>query len=182
MKIATSIWTGVALLAMAQTAQAVPPKPTGKFAFMLFNQCEAKINTTTANTYLKDGGGTDIAVRTLRLAPQIGVGGISVNNGYITFSPSAVGSSSGNVLLSGQTLVEGGSLRVNNDGRAMTSGPQPNINGTYSFTDTTFTITIPGEGAQAFAMTHANNSKTFYLVRREDARCLTAITATRVAP
>lgn len=167
MKFATIAAVSIAVLAMGQAAQAVAPKPSGKFAFMGFAQCEARITTS------KDPQGDVIAVN----HPQSGL--LSIENGYITFTPQTVGASKGNVLIQGRTMVEGGSLRVNNSGFAMQSVAEANISGTYEFTDTTFTITIPQEGALQFAMTHANAGRTVYLVRREDARCLNAITATK---
>lgn len=176
MKIATSILTGAALLAMAQAAQAVPPKPTGKYAFMGFNQCEARFNFSIRN-YTTPGAGTDVGVKMISPAQS---GTLSAETGYITFTPSTVGASSGNVVLTNRSQAQGGALRINNSRFPWTGGSEADLNGTYSFTDTTFTITIPVQGTFTFAMTHANAGKTFYLVRHEAPDpCLNAITATK---
>lgn len=161
MKIVTSIWTGITLLAMAQAAQAAPAV-SGNYALMSFTQCEAKFTTTT--------NGTAITSVNPSQSGELGIG-----VGIITFPVTAA--SSGNASLA-MSNVSGGSLRINLTGNAMATHPEA-VSGTYSFTDTAFTFTPTGEPAMTWTMRPGNGVRTLYMVRRENARCVNAVTATK---
>lgn len=168
MKIAMLVGVGAALLGLAGTAQAAPPKASGKYALMIFTQCEARITTTGS------------PVTSVNLAQS---GELSVGVGSFTFP--AVAASSGNASVE-MVIVAGGSLRVNNSGNAMAPHTETHA-GTFAFTNTTFSFDAAGATpamtwTARFADISVGVARTIYLVRREDARCVNAITATRQAP
>jgi hypothetical protein len=163
MRVAGSLLTIAATLAMTHSVMAAAPKPAGKYMFMSFSNCEANVRTA------RDPQGDIISV-----VPQ-NSGVLSASVGYMEFTPASPGASNGQATMTA-TMVEGGSLRIDGSGFAMRQRPD-NHSGAYSFTDTTFTF----EG-MTFVMTHANNGRQVYLLRRENARCLNAISATRVLP
>jgi hypothetical protein len=170
MKIPMRVLTGVAaaVLAMAQTAQAAP-KVSGKYALMVFTQCEARFTTTTGS-----GG----AVTSVNPSQS---GELNIGVGSFTFP--AVASSAGNASAE-MVLVAGGSLRINNSGNAMAAHTEA-LAGTFSFTNTTFTFDPAGAAPPMTWVMRFGDvlgtgvAKTLYLVRREDARCVNSITATR---
>ena len=161
MKIATSVWMGVALLAMAQAAAAAP-LVSGKYALMSFTQCEAKFTTTTNGS----------AITSVNPSNS---GELNIGVGIITFPATAA--SSGNASLA-LTNVSGGSLRINTTGEAMATHTEA-VSGTYSITNTAFTFTPTGEPPMIWTMRPGNGVRTLYMVRRENARCVNAVTATK---
>ena len=176
MKIATSVWTGVALLAMAQAAQAAPPKVSGKYALMIFTQCEARF-TTTSDTYRLGTGATAPAVKTVN---PFNSGELNISVGTLTFPATAA--SSGNASYEAY-IVSGGSLRVNSSGGAMGVHTEAAA-GTFSVTDTKFTFDPSGVEPAMIWTFRAGNivsgvARTIYMVRGENARCVNAITATK---
>jgi hypothetical protein len=176
LKILMSFWAAVALLAVAQAAQAAP-KVSGKYVLMIFTQCEARF-TNTMGSYLKPGPITASAVATINPAQS---GELNIGVGSITFPTVAGGVSAGNARFEA-ILVSGGALRINRTGSAMATHAET-ATGPFSFTNTTFTLTPIGEPAMTWTMRAGNIvggvARTLYLVRREDARCVNAITATR---
>jgi hypothetical protein len=84
-------------------------------------------------------------------------------------------------------IVSGGALRVNS-GTAMSAHLETQA-GTFAFTNNTFVFDPAGAApAQIWAMRFADINaangvaRTIYLVRKENARCLNAITLTRQLP
>ena len=135
---------------------------------MIFTQCEARITTTGS------------PVTSVNSAQS---GELSVGVGSFTFP--AVAASTGNASAE-IVIVGGGSLRVNNSGNAMAAHTETPA-GTFVVTNTTFTFDPAGAApamtwTARFANISASVARTIYLVRREDARCVNAITATRQAP
>jgi hypothetical protein len=177
MKIATIAWTGVTLLAMAQAAEAAPPKVSGKYALMIFTQCEARFTTTT-DTYRLGTGATAPAVKSVN---PFNNGELNMGVGTITFqvtTPASSGTASFEAF-----LVSGGSLRVNTTGEAMATHTEAPPAGPFSFTDTTFTFTPGGEPAMTWTIRPGNIvsgvARTLHMVRRENARCVNAVRATK---
>lgn len=176
MKVPTSFWAAVALLAVAQAAQAAP-KVSGKYVLMVFTQCEARFTTTLGN-YLTSPTTGAPAVRTINPAQS---GEMNIGVGSITFPNLPAGVSVGNASFEA-ILISGGALRINNIGNAMAAHPETAA-GPFSFTNTTFTFRPVGEPAMTWNVRAGNIvsgvARTLYLVRREDARCVNAITATK---
>jgi hypothetical protein len=176
MKIAMSFWAAVALLAVAQAAQAAP-KVSGKYVLMVFTQCEARFTTTMGN-YLTPGPTTAPAVRAINPAQS---GELNIGVGSITFPNIPAGVSLGNASFEA-ILVSGGALRINSSGNAMAAHAETAA-GPFSFTNTAFTFRPVGEPAMSWAMRAGNIvsgvARTLYLVRREGAGCVNAITATK---
>ena len=167
LKIPTSFWAAVALLALAQAAQAAP-KVSGKYVLMVFTQCEAKFTTTMGN-YVTPGTTTAPAVRTVNPAQS---GELNIGVGSITF-PAVAAASTGNASFEA-ILVSGGALRINNSGNAMAAHAETAA-GPFSFTNTAFVFRPVGEPAMTWAMRAGDImtsgvARTLYLVRREDAR------------
>jgi len=176
MKIATSVWTGMALLAMAQGAQAAVPLVSGKYALMTFSQCEAKFTTTTDN-YVLGVGGTAPAVKTVNPMQS---GELNIGVGSLTFP--TVAASFGPASLE-MYIVAGGSLRINATGGAMAAHTEA-MSGTFSFpTATTFSFTPTAGTAMTWTIRPGNIvsgvARTLYMVRKENAQCVNAITATK---
>jgi len=169
-------WAAVALLALAQAAQAAP-KVSGKYVLMVFTQCEASL-TTTMGSYLKPGNTQAPAVRLINPAQS---GEMNIGVGSITFPTVVAGVSAGNASFEA-ILVSGGVLRVNTSGNPMAAHAETAA-GPFLFTNTTFRFTPVGEPAMIWTMRAGNIvggiARTLYLVRREDARCVNAITATK---
>jgi hypothetical protein len=166
MKNAAIVWTGLALLAMAQAAHAAPPKVSGKYVLMSLTQCEARFTATGTNP-----------VNSVNPS-QSG----ELNMGVGTFTFPAVAASSGNGSLE-LVIISGGSLRVNNSGNAM-SGHTEAVAGTFAFSNTAFAFDPTGaEPVMSFAMRFGDVvggvARTLYLVRRENAQCVNSITATK---
>lgn len=171
MKIATSIWTGVALLAMAQAAHAAP-LVSGKYALMTFSQCQAGF-TTTIDSYMRAAGGTGPGVKSVN---PTGSGELNIGVGTITFP--AIAASSGPASLE-LYIVAGGSLKINSSGGAMAAHTET-ATGTFSITATSFTFDPDGvEPAMIWTIRPANSARTLYMVRKEDAKCINAVTATK---
>ena len=172
MKIPMRVLTGVAaaVLAMAQTAQAAP-KVSGKYALMVFTQCEARFTTTS-------GSGSVTSVN----PSQSG----ELNIGVGTFTFPAIAASAGSASLE-MVIVSGGSLRINNFGNAMAAHTETPA-GTFSFSNTVFMFKPTGEPVMVWTMRFADVvpatgvARTLYMVRREDARCVNSITATKQLP
>ena len=176
MKIPMGFWAAVALLAVAQAAQAAP-KVSGKYVLMVFTQCEARF-TTTMGSYLKPGPTTAPAVATINPAQS---GELNIGVGSITF-PTVVGGTSLGSASFEAILVSGGALRINTTGNPMAAHAETAA-GPFSFTNTAFVFRPVGEPAMTWAMRAGNIvsgvARTLYLVRREDAGCVNAITATK---
>ncbi len=176
LKIATSFWAAVALLALAQAAQAAP-KVSGKYVLMVFTQCEARFTTTMGN-YLTLGTTTAPAVRAINPAQS---GELNIGVGSLTFPTAVLGVSAGNASFEA-ILVSGGALRINSSGNPMAAHAETAA-GPFSFTNTTLTFRPVGESVMTWTMRAGNIvngvARTLYLVRRGDARCLNAITATK---
>jgi hypothetical protein len=166
--------TGVALLAMAQTAEAAP-KVSGKYALMIFVQCGARIATTTAN-FAKPGGGSAPAVASLTSQEN---GELTIGVGTFTFPSTAASSGSASVELN---LVGGDVLRVNGSGSSVGTHTE-NHAGTFAVTNTSFTFTPTGESAMVWTMRFGDLvsgvARTLYMVRQEDPKCINAVTATK---
>jgi hypothetical protein len=183
MKITTGLLVGVAVLAMAQTAHAAP-KVAGKYILMSYTLCQAQFTTTTGN-YTLANGNTGPAVRTVNPAQN---GEINIAVGSITFPNAASSSGSGANLE--MSIVSGPSLKVDTSGGNITTHTET-ATGTFNITATTFTFD-PGDGpamtwtyrAGDFKTNNANNgvARTFYLTRRENALCISALTATKQLP
>lgn len=179
MKNATIVLTGVALLAMAQAAQAAPAKVSGKYAMMIFTQCEARFTTTT-DTYSKPGNTTGPAVKSVN---TFNSGELNISVGTITFPATAASSGTASYEA---FRVSGGSLRINNSGSAMATHPDAAA-GTFSITDTTFTFDPTGaEPAMVWTIRRGNITvstglvRTLYMVRKEPGvNCVNAISATK---
>jgi hypothetical protein len=171
MKIPMRVLTGVAaaVLAMAQTAQAAP-KVSGKYALMVFTQCEARFTTT---------GSAPVNSVNPSQSGELGVG-------VGTFTFPAIPASAGSASLE-MVIVSGGSLRVNNSGNAMTTHTETPA-GTFSFSNTVFMFKPTGEPVMVWTIRFADVvpatgvARTLYMVRREDARCVNSITATKQLP
>jgi hypothetical protein len=181
MKITTGLLAGVAVLAMAQTADAAP-KVAGKYVLMSFTQCRADFTTTTANNYRLSDGGTGPAVRSLN---SVESGEINIAVGSITFPDAASSAGSGATLE--MSIVAGASLKINAAGGAVATHTE-NVTGTFTVTDNSFTFDPNGADpamtwtmrAGNFANTNLNGvARTLYLTRRENAKCISAVTATK---
>ena len=175
MTIARSVWAGAALLAMAQAAVAAP-LVSGKYALMTTSQCTAKFSTTT-DTYRLGTGATAPAVKTVN---PLANGELNAGVGTITFPLTAASTGAASVELS---LVSGSLLRINGGGNAMATHTET-ISGTFSLTNTTFTLTPSVGPAMTWTMRPGNIvtsgvARTLYMVRKEDANCLNTVTATK---
>ena len=174
MTIAKIALTGVALLAMAQTAAAAP-KVAGKYALMMFVQCGARIATTTTN-FAKPGGGSGPGVASLTSQDS---GEIAIAVGTFTFPSTAASSGSASLEM---TLVGGDVLRVNGGGSPVGTNTETHA-GTFAVTNTSFTFTPTGDPAMVWTMRFGDLvsgvARTLYMVRQEDPKCLNAITATK---
>lgn len=175
MKITTALLAGVAMLAMAQAAHAAPPKVSGKYALMSFSQCQAQF-TTTSDNYRRANNTTGPAVRTVNPAQN---GEMNIAVGTITFPNSAASSGNASVEMN---IVSGASLKINTSGGAVATHTETG-SGPFVVTATEFRITLSGEPAMTWTMRAGNIvngvARTLYLVRRENAQCVNAITATK---
>jgi len=165
---------GVALLALAQAAEAAPPTVSGKYALMTFTQCNAKLASTTG-IYSKPGG-TASAVASLN---SRGNGELSIGVGTVTFPATA--NSAGNASLE-LSIVGADVLRLNGSGSPVGTHTET-LAGTFAVTATSFTFTPTGQAAMTWTMRAGDLvrgvAQTLYMVRVEDAECLNAITATK---
>ena len=155
-------------LLLSATAAFAATGPSGKYAFISSEMCEAKL------TVSKDNNGKVISVGLTQ--PGLMSGGV----GYITFTPKSA--SGGNAAVTGSTLIEGGALRVgafafNWAQKANNKPATP-----YSFTATTFTF-----GGMVYRYVGSNLAGGFfrnvYLARRDTAggntNCVNVISATK---
>ena len=176
MKIARGVLAGLTVLAMVQAAQAAP-KVSGKYALMIHVQCNARI-ATQSDTFDK-GGGTSSGSAVTSVNSQEN-GELSIGVGTLTFPTTAASSGTANINLS---FVGADVLRVNGGGSDVGTHAEA-FNGTFLFTNTTFRFTPTGEPVMVWTMRFADVApggvaRTLYLVRKEDASCLNAITATK---
>jgi len=199
MKITTGLLAGVAVLALAQTAHAAP-RVTGKYILMSFSQCQAEF-TTTNTSFLKtigaaNGAGshqhpttTGPGVQTVNPAQN---GEINIGVGSITFNVGAAGASTGPATLE-MFIVSGNALRINPSNAGGLIGTHTEtVSGTFTVTDTAFTFTPGGPNPDPamtwtmrpgdFKTTITSIARTMYLTRRENARCINAVTATKQLP
>lgn len=184
--IAAGLAAGALLLIQASSANAVPVKPSGTYAFTMTDSCEAKFTfafksyVTTTNPTTK----TDNAVRTIN---SVANGHIGTSVGTITFTPKSTSGGNFSVKV---TDVSGGALRINNGGIDVTVAPTETFSGTYTFTATSLTLTPPPEVdapltfIMAYGTLPASGIPTsVHLVRKESSgetpNCVQAITATR---
>jgi len=179
---------GVAVLAMAQTAHAAPKVASGKYILMSFSQCQAQFTTTNDN-FKRQPTGSGPGVATLNPAQN---GEINIGVGSITFTTTpASGASTGTATLE-MSIVAGGSLKINTSGNAIAPHTET-ISGTFTVTDDTFTFNPagadPAEPTMTWTMrpgdfkTNVNSiARTMYLTRRENAQCISAVTATKQVP
>ena len=182
MKITTGLLAGVAVLAMAQTAHAAP-RVAGKYILMSFTQCQAQFTTTLGN-YERSNGTDGPAVASVNPGQD---GEINIAVGSITF-PNAAASSGPNATLE-MSIVAGGSLKINLTGGAVGTHTET-ATGSFTVTNTTFTFD-PGDGPPMIWTMRAGDFKTnslngvartMYLTRRENAQCVSAVTATKQLP
>ena len=156
----------VALALTTLPVKAAGPQVTGKYAYVSTTHCEAKLNVTK-----------DLQGKVTNVTLQSG-GVVSSSVGYITFTKTSA--TGGTAVISGATLIEGGTLRVNNNGFNWVTKPDNMPSTPYSFTETTFTL-----GGMTFRMAYADAEgayfRTVYLVRRESptSNCLETVWATR---
>jgi hypothetical protein len=183
-----------AICVMAGTAQAAPPKLSGKYAFHVTTFCAATIQVNKGpgvkQITLNGGDVTSVTNQQVALdvAPKLG-GMISSNIGYITFNTPVAGQ----LTITGSTLVEGAAVRVQGKSSfAWSSNPDNQSGVPFSNTTTTFTFGS-GEDAQVFQMVYADPVegtagvyRTVYLMRRSTQEgdsnpdCVTNVQATRV--
>ncbi|MGH6789187.1 MAG: hypothetical protein ACRECC_05850 [Pseudolabrys sp.] len=187
MKAIGLVITAMALVSQVGTAGAVTVRPAGKYAFTSVDSCEAKFTFTFKGYVTKTNPPTtDNAVRVIS---PVADGHIGASVGSITFKPTSA--NSGNFTYT-HTDVGGGALRINTDGRNVTTKTKT-ASGSYSFsfTQTTFTLSPTGESAQTFTMAYgALNASgvpsSLHLVRQHSGgepgdpnNCVETITATR---
>jgi hypothetical protein len=183
MKITTGLLAGAAVLAMAQTAHAAP-KVAGKYILMSFTQCQAMVSTTMGS-YERSNGTDGPAVASVNLPDD---GEINIAVGSIDFQVPAAGASTGTASLE-MSIVAGASVRINAPNGNIGTHTE-NVSGTSTVTDTTFTFD-PDDGpamtwtmrAGDFKTASVNGvARTMYLTRRESAKCISAVTATKQLP
>jgi hypothetical protein len=185
MKITTGLLAGVAVLAMAQTAHAAP-KVAGKYVLMSFTQCRAEFTATTANNYRLSNDSTGPAIRTLN---SVESGEINIAVGSITFPDAAASSGAASLEMS---IVSGASLKINTSGGNITTHLE-SPTGTFTIDAANSTFTFDPDDGPAMTWTmragdfKTNNptngvARTLYLTRRENARCISAVTATKEVP
>ena len=170
----TSSLVVLAQVSVAQTpAQAAPPKVSGKYALMGSGNCQAKF-TTLSRHYKLAGSGNGPAV--WEISPDY-LGEIAVEAGYITFTPSAAGSTSG-TFAGSTTSIRGSALAIDTSGSPMVQQNGETFSGAYSATSTTFTL-----GGDVFVMTFGNVAggvaRQINLVRRDNARCAVVLSFTK---
>jgi hypothetical protein len=172
MKTTSGLAAGLAIVFAQMTAAyvapayAAAPKLSGNYAFMQWSLCQASFTTKTRDYKLAPSGAAGPAVQEVDPA---GPGELSVETGYLAFTATHVTGSS--------TIVSGSSLRLNTNGDAMHTKTEP-FGAAYSVTATTMTL-----GSQVFTMTFGDVvngiARTIYLVRKEDAKCLGAMSMTK---
>jgi hypothetical protein len=110
---------------------------------------------------------------------------VAISVGLITFTTTpAAGASTGGASVN-ESIVNGDVLRITVPHGVATK--TETVAGTFLFTDTTFTFDPAGAPpAMTWIMRPGNFTagagsvaRTLYMVRREDAQCLNAITATK---
>jgi hypothetical protein len=179
MKLTTALIAGVAWafgqLATAQMtpADAAAPKVSGKYALLGWNLCQAKFTTLTRDYKLANGTASGPAVQ--QIDPG-NLGTISVEAGYVTFTPTTAGATSGQFVGS-SNIINGSALKINTAGAALTQKIE-NFSAAYSATDTTFTLNTD-VFVLSFGNVVAGVAKTINLVRKENAVCLTALSLTK---
>jgi hypothetical protein len=178
MKIASACVAGLLFVfaaAHATPAAAAAPKVSGKYALMGWSSCQAKFTTKTRDYKLPtDNPFSGPAV--WELSPGTS-GEILVEAGYVTFTPSAAGSTSG-MFAGSTTSISGSALAINTNGAPIKQRAIEPFSGAYSATDTTFTI-----GGDEFVLSFGNVvqgiARQINLVRRESATCANALSFTR---
>jgi hypothetical protein len=179
MKIASACVTGLLFVfaaAHATPVAAATPKVSGTYALMGWSLCQAKF-TTKSRDYKLPTANPFSGPAVWELSPG-GLGQISVEAGYVTFTPSAVGGTSG-TFAGTTTSINGSALAINTNGTPMKQkNDEPPFSGNYSATDTTFTI-----GGDVFVLSFGNVvqgvARQINLVRRESATCANALSFTR---
>jgi hypothetical protein len=180
MKVATGLLAGVAVFAMAQAADAAPPKLQGKYAVMIFEQCTASFAAPSA-TFLRPTppGGSGPAVRVIN-SQQNGEFGVEV--GTMTF-PAAAPVAFGNATIA-LTGARGHALRINGGGSAVTVQTDT-LSGPFTITPTTFSFTPTGQPKLTWTASYGNIApvsglvRTMYMVRKDGNSCVQAIQATK---
>ena len=178
MKIASTFVTGFVLMfavSQAPCANAAAPKVSGKYALMGWSNCQAKF-TTKNRDYKLPTADPFSGPAVWELSPG-NLGEFSVEAGYVTFTPSAPGSTSG-TFAGSTTTIHGSVLAINTAGSSMTQKNGETVSGAYSAADTTFTI-----GGETFVLSFGNVvsgvARQINLVRKEDFRCASALSFTR---
>jgi hypothetical protein len=178
MKIASACAAGslfVFAVAQATPVAAATPKVSGKYALMGWSSCQAKF-TTKSRDYKLPTANPFSGPAVWELSPG-GLGQISVEAGYVTFTPSAAGSTSG-TFAGSTTSINGSALAINTNGTPMKQKNGETFSGAYSATDATFTI-----GGDVFVLSFGNVvqgvARQINLVRRESATCAAALSFTR---
>jgi hypothetical protein len=179
MKIASACAAGslfVFAVAQATPVAAATPKVSGKYALMGWSSCQAKFTTKTRDYKLPTANPFS-GPAVWELSPG-GLGQISVEAGYVTFTPSAAGSTSG-TFAGSTTSINGSALAINTNGTPMKQKNGETFSGAYSATDATFTI-----GGDMFVLSFGNVvqgvARQINLVRRESATCANALSFTRL--
>ena len=159
----------IAALILSATAALAVSGPSGKYAFVSMEMCEAQLTVT------KDFNGKVTDVNLTKAGMMAG------GTGYITFTPTSA--SAGNATVTGAVLIESGALRVGSNGFNWHQNADNQPSTPYSFTATTFTF-----GGQVYRIVGGNLAggiyKNVYLVRRDDtvpgnANCIISISATK---
>jgi hypothetical protein len=178
MKIASACVTGLLFVFAAVHATpvaAAAPKVSGKYALMGWSSCQAKFTTKTRD-YKLPTANPHSGPAVWELSSD-GLGQISVEAGYVTFTPSVTGSTSG--TFAGSSIsINGSALAINSDSTPMKQKNEDTFSGNYSATDTTFTI-----GGHLFVLSFGNVvqgvARQINLVRRESPTCANALSFTR---
>jgi hypothetical protein len=178
MKIATACITGLVFVfaaAHATPAAAAAPKVSGTYALMGWSSCQAKF-TTKSRDYKLPTDNPFSGPAVWELSPE-GLGQISVEAGYVTFTPSGAGSTSG-TFAGTTTSINGSALAINGNSTPIKQKNGETFSGAYSATDTTFTV-----GGDEFVLSFGNVvqgvARQINLVRRESAKCASALSFTR---
>ncbi len=178
MKIASACVTALFFVfaaAHATPVAAAAPKVSGKYALMGWSSCQAQF-TTKSRDYRLTTANPFSGPAVWELSPG-GLGQISVEAGYVTFTPSAPGSTSG-TFAGSTTSINGSALAINSNGTPIKQKNGEIFNGNYSATDTTFTI-----GGDVFVLSFGNVvqgiARQINLVRRESGTCATALSFTK---
>jgi hypothetical protein len=168
-----------AIVLMSGGVNAATVKPSGKYVFTNIDSCEAKFTFTFAS-YRTAAGTTDNAVRTIN---SVANGHIGSAVGTIVFTPTGP---AGGTFVINMTEVGGGALRINSGGVNVVPTSQ-SMDGTYTFTASTITLTN-GTETSTFTMAYgqlpaSGIPNSVHLVRKhasgDTPNCVESIIATK---